>query len=398
MTVRPSIEEQFPQLWYSTIANWDKIIPVIREQFSSASSASLEIKEKTKKIIANQTTPIMQVEAIHKYVLDEITTISLQSRFLGYKFQPAGITFSQGTGNFCDKAVLLYGMLQSASFPVLIALATEKNIPETTPPVPDVFTRIYVIVQSEGEELWLDPTQELKPKNIVLLNQTALLINNSSYEWQHFSMLSTQNSNANLNITLNLETYQGTAHISINGIYNPYYSLRSDEGKKNYMQRLLKQLFLNVFVKNVNTRKLDYNNGDFDVTFVFENVLNPAVPYERFFINSHFLYPVFCDIPLIPAHRVTPLALPTPFAESITLNIITPKIWEISAFPENKEIKCKTGSYTSHIQKESGKIQWTWQSALSNCMLNPDEYDGVRSILTSVNMESNRTLYFHLNN
>lgn len=152
-----------PDILVSSFGSWDEIAGWVGDRVRERREPTPEIRERVRELTAGMTTDRAKVEALYRFVSEEIRYVALVLGQGRYRPHPAADVLRNGYGDCKDKHTLLAAMLQVEgieSRPVLIHSQRRELLDV---PSPSQFDHMITMVPLAGDTLWLDATSGVAP-------------------------------------------------------------------------------------------------------------------------------------------------------------------------------------------------------------------------------------------
>jgi hypothetical protein len=152
------LENIAPRLLYTTASSWQAIGEWFRQKFEVHAGGGPEIDELTAQLTGSVTNSEEKINAIYRYVSDNVRDIGLPLGLDGYEPNDPGTILHNRYGDSKDKSLLLTAMLRKAGFQAdpMMYQSGDVRVPADFPSTA-MFDRLGVIVDaSKGNHYWLD--------------------------------------------------------------------------------------------------------------------------------------------------------------------------------------------------------------------------------------------------
>ena len=174
-------EEQgkLPSVAWTTFRNWGAVGEWYRGLELSRATPEDEIKTKVAELIAGKTTEEDKIRAIYEYVSTQVRYIGVAFGVGRYQPHQAVEVLHNQYGDCKDKATLLTAMLAAAGVPSDAALIGAGLRFNEAVPSPASFNHLITHLKLNGQEVWLDSTEEVAPYRMmysVLRDREALVV------------------------------------------------------------------------------------------------------------------------------------------------------------------------------------------------------------------------------
>ncbi|BDD03807.1 DUF3857 domain-containing transglutaminase family protein [Aureibacter tunicatorum] len=147
------------RLQISEYPTWKSVVDWAMPLYTLQNIAPV-IKEKVNEVKRQYPNKSDQITALIRFVQDEIRYLGFEDGIHGYKPHDPTQIFSQRYGDCKDKAFLLIHMLDELNVEAYAALVNSSNnkIFNYCQPSPYVFDHCIVVINDEGENIWVDAT------------------------------------------------------------------------------------------------------------------------------------------------------------------------------------------------------------------------------------------------
>ncbi len=236
-----AIENIVPRLLYTTAPSWSVIADWFRSKFNHA-DLSEQLRQHTTAIITDLSDNAKRIQAIYRWVSDEVRSIDLPLGLRGYQPNTLDVILKNQYGDSLDKAHILTAMLRAAGFEANPLLFSSESIhnPDTLPTLA-FFDSVGVVIQGlPNGDIWLDPEENNLHAGLFIRGQNtqALIVTPSKYHIVTVPELNPEKSISHQKIDLQLNP-DGTAIGRFRWTGTGYfdYAARNDLRQRTPMER-----------------------------------------------------------------------------------------------------------------------------------------------------------------
>jgi len=147
-----------PRLYYSSCPGWKELRKWLWNQFAQKIKVTSAIQTRANELTSRLKSDEEKIQAIFLWVTTRVRNVPLPLGITGYTPNPADSVLKNMYGDWRDKAVLLTALLRASGIKAWPAFVKRsgKDI-NMDIPSPKQFDGIYVLAQTEGTKLWLEP-------------------------------------------------------------------------------------------------------------------------------------------------------------------------------------------------------------------------------------------------
>jgi predicted transglutaminase-like cysteine proteinase len=170
---------KLPSVAWTTFPNWAAVGEWYRGLELSRTAPDDEIKAKVAELTAGKTTEEEKIRAIYEYVSTQVRYIGVAFGVGRYQPHEAIDVLHNQYGDCKDKATLLTSMLAAAGVPSDAALIGAGIRFNEAVPSPGSFNHLITHLKLNGQDVWLDSTEEVAPYKMllsVLRDREALVV------------------------------------------------------------------------------------------------------------------------------------------------------------------------------------------------------------------------------
>lgn len=170
---------KLPSVAWTTFPNWAAVGEWYRGLELSRTAPDDEIKAKVAELTAGKTTEEEKIRAIYEYVSTQVRYIGVAFGVGRYQPHEAVDVLHNQYGDCKDKATLLTSMLAAAGVPSDAALIGAGIRFNEAVPSPGSFNHLITHLKLNGQDVWLDSTEEVAPYKMllsVLRDREALVV------------------------------------------------------------------------------------------------------------------------------------------------------------------------------------------------------------------------------
>ncbi len=343
-----------PRLIFSTCPDWGALLGYVGKGLTD----KFLLSEKSKATLLStitDSTELARALAIRKIVADQIGTVNINPSLLGYRISSAEEVFHRNYGHALDKAVLLATLfkVQGACADVLLTSATNQ-FEESVPSLRQFNGAVVRLKQTDDSAIFLLPTgTQDRPAEYDLAGKTLLDLSGSEPNLIEMPAISADENVLSLQASLTVDTTwvaKGTIRLEAKGALLPSYELTDTESKRAFVQKAVSQIFGKndkgkITVDSVRMEG-DVFLAEMKADGLFEEVGNQKL-FEFGGLSS-----VLDEwhISAAPTKRFTPLQLPAPITEHITVTFNFPDSFAVAG--EMKDVV---------MENEMGRLSLTWQ-------------------------------------
>jgi transglutaminase-like putative cysteine protease/tetratricopeptide (TPR) repeat protein len=159
---------KLPSVAWTTFPNWAAVGEWYRGLEASRTTPDDEIKAKVVELTAGKMTEEDKVRAIYEYVSTQVRYIGVAFGVGRYQPHQAVDVLHNQYGDCKDKATLLSAMLAAAGVPSDAALIGAGIRFNEAVPSPASFNHLITHLNLNGQDIWLDSTEEVAPYRMML--------------------------------------------------------------------------------------------------------------------------------------------------------------------------------------------------------------------------------------
>ncbi|HEX4154203.1 MAG TPA: DUF3857 domain-containing protein [Acidobacteriaceae bacterium] len=170
---------KLPSVAWTTFPDWAAVGAWYRGLEGDRAVPDDEIKAKVAELTAGKTTEEEKIRAVYAYVSTQIRYIGVAFGIGRYQPHEAIDVLHNQYGDCKDKATLLTSMLATAGVPSDAALIGAGVRFNEAVPSPGVFNHLITHLKLNGQDVWLDSTEEVAPYRMmytVLRDREALVV------------------------------------------------------------------------------------------------------------------------------------------------------------------------------------------------------------------------------
>ena len=154
----PGMAEIGDPLHVSTWKDWNAFMVWYRNLIKDQFSAGPRLRQKVQELTAGLDTPRKKVEALYRYVSNEIKYIAIELGIHSFKPYQANEIYERGWGDCKDKATLLIAMLKEIGIPGELVLVRTRNLGYLAPTPASLAMFNHAIVYIPSLDMYLDGT------------------------------------------------------------------------------------------------------------------------------------------------------------------------------------------------------------------------------------------------
>lgn len=176
----PSVDELFPWMEISTVANWHDVAKWLDEITNPQIDSSEEIAGRARVLIAGLPKAEDKIAALYHWIEDNFKFVQVDLAQAAYKPRKASQVYPSRYGDAKDLSTLLAAMLRDAGVTARLAFLESgraRKIGELLP-TPRHLTHCIVVAEADGKRFYLDPSAETARHDVILgrLCNTELLV------------------------------------------------------------------------------------------------------------------------------------------------------------------------------------------------------------------------------
>lgn len=376
----PSPEDYLPWATFSLKRNLDRELDAYTSYVEQQVASAPEIQAQAQKLIDGVTPPSKQVEALFRYVVDDVEMAG------GFVSVSALETLRMTRG---ARLSLLYAMLEAIGLEPQLALVRRFDAPtirsrfEGTSSYDDV----VLYVRAAGKDFWLQTDQELAPFNQLrsdLQGSDALIIAGTRVgettvvpKAPHLSSLNRsevelwldENGDAKIRYRFEYSQEYG-ADMRTSLVYVP-----SHRERVRFMEQYLSA---NYGPATIESLVIEGENDPNDpLVFVMEGVVEGIAidDGQELYIDRAIEPPASLFSRTNTPARTLPMLIEAPIYHDIDVTIHPPAGYQLTRVMEDSSLEQGENHYERRVTStESGRVQWRRSVRVQRAWLAPEEY------------------------
>lgn len=401
----PSLRDLACSISISSLNSWEQLArwyyTLIREQ----DHATPEMQKKTEQLLSGVRNRREKIRRLYEYVATNVRYVGIELGIWAIKPHAAGDVFKEGYGDCKDKATLLNTMLTVAgikSYPVLISAGDSREVIREVPSL-SYFNHMILVVEENGDFLWLDPTVEtcafgdLPPSD---QNRWAfIVVDEENSHFQKSPTFPAENNLKRIKTDIKVQTDLSIAvqeEVMLKGCFNT-----ETRAKLEHITPDNHDKFLREFIE-MDARA---QTEDFKI-FNLENMNEPL----RITVNyrcDDYIVPVggayLLEIPMIEhpyaallseANRSHPVVIGKNLTLKHEIHIRIPETFIIQSVPNNKAIATNLGEITVKYKRSKDTVVMTQQFILHQPIFDVQQVSQLKQLVSLAS--SDKTKYIML--
>jgi hypothetical protein len=222
---------------WSTAPDWACVRQWLESLALPAILVEPGLQNRADRLVLGAQSELERVARIHDFVLHGVRSIEWPISELGFRARPAADVLESGAGHALDKAVLEATLLEAAGLRATLAfVASLRDIPREIPN-PDALNEVWLVVDADGETLFLNPmTPAERLPAARRAGHAALFLDGASQGVSALQDAKTASNSTCLNLEISVREEEepsrgvmasGSLRISLAGTYDTISSLEA---------------------------------------------------------------------------------------------------------------------------------------------------------------------------
>jgi len=372
---QPDFKEYLPTLYFSTLE-----LSQITESLAHNKELILldgKAKNKVQDLISGKFTFFDKVMTLRNYVFSNISGSNFDLNLIGFKPQPAIMTFERGSGSYLDKAILLKAMCEAVGINTELAFCTNYSTEKPDLTLFSEFNVFLVHCKSEDDDqnILLDPNNNqtsLFPESVI--NKTVFSVGIDKvylikpFETHNLSSFKALLNYKDLKLTSKyVASGQYVEDLDINAFNSKFNSyLKSRKFEIDEKATSGKVLF-NLFEKEINCKIIMENYTDEIIKLEFPPIIGT--------FNEE-------NIMIVPTSRISPIKLKKINNEDYEVIIKLDDCDKRLLNPVEIEEENDIGLVEIKIQQIDKEIKFKRKLVLKRMFIDPKDYHFLYKIIS----------------
>ncbi len=391
-----------PTLIFSTCTDWKTASAHFAREIKSATAASESVKAQAEEAAEGVFEPGDIPLKLAEYVRKNVRTVNHSYDLYRTYHRDAERTLLTRYANPFDKAILLAAMLKTQGLPAEVALSAEVHQKDFTVPVLSNFDHFWVVTESGGKQLYLDPLKPLSSSSRKDLEGHAVFTMSFTGAEPVVVPENTPDDNC-LAMKLKLEiaddgSYTGSGYFKAAGYFSPCQEVTADkDGAEGWLKGKMKKLLPNLEFEKGKAIRLCCHESEFQFEFKGEKLgetvrgyltLNiPELPFNITALEPSGLHTSYLE-------RSNPVFFKGPGSQSLEMTVEMPEKWSLAFAPKDLVFKSEVGSAIIKVEDGGKTLKFTIKESLDNSEVAPENFPTLKKLYQIRNSRGNRNLVF----
>ncbi|WP_420398795.1 transglutaminase domain-containing protein [Flagellimonas sp.] len=381
---------ELPGFYRSYSKSWADVAKTIgnSDDYKNKLDKTKSFDDEIDSIISQNPTKIEKMNAIFKYVKDEITWNGMDGK---YFFNGIKKTLKEKKGNVADINLLLVAMLRYAGIdanPVIIS--TKDNLVPIFPTIDRLnYVLAYAII--DEQKYFMDATEEFSDLNVLPIkdyNWKGILIDNHDMVWKQIDIMSPGSSSNMYALDLNVNE-DGSCEGTCKARFDRHSALRF---RKAYKEQELESFLTDkekklsdIEINDYEAKKVDTYKGAVSESFNFYNDYGADVIDDKLYLKPLGFLSLE-ENPFKTESREYPVDFGYPFKDVYMVNIGIPEGYKVDFIPAPTVMNMpdKMGSFKYIVAQEGNKITVRVNFEINRAMIAAVTYPYLREFFKQV--------------
>lgn len=326
------------------------------------------------------------VNTLSEYVRDNVRTVNYSSDDFSWFQRSSETTLKSRYGSTFNKAILLGALLRAKDFKSYVAVSSDIIDEVLDVPMTSIFDNFWVVVQVNGENLFIDPEVPFSKHSYKDLAGNIIFVldfEDNTPEISDVFPLESNNVVFNMNIKIKDDgSYSGNGYFEAGGFFNPYYEILASNTDK-WIGDHFDGILPNLKLENVNARKLSQCCVELNFDFKGENLgeveegfLKIDIPESPIGISS--LFPSGFNN-YYTKHK-NPVYLRGIGSLRLNLTFDLPDNWSTVYMPSGLEVESENILISSQSEILKSKLRLNSQYSILNSVFESGDYQDLHRL------------------
>jgi hypothetical protein len=343
--------------------SWQTTCAFVEERFyGPARRKDHGVAARARELVVAAKDPRQKAEAIYRFVRDQVRTRSDAGVLLAPDSTLEKV-LADASGDYAEKGLLLQAMLDKVGIASHLVWANERSsgLARMDVPNPVWFERALVAAELPSGRVYLDPTEPSLPFGTLLADEEgseAVLVDPHKPEVITLPALPAESNRRGATLALAIDgegQVRGTGELVLSG-QHAMRALAGSEPTKlvDEWTKWLQERFRGYDVSAVHVVAAPAG-GELRVTWSMAQRAEDVLGDEVTLLPSRPLGPLVQPLTLPAQERLTPVVLPFPDRDEVTIELTYPTGWKVEALPAAMTIDSKVGGLTVQASNDAEK-------------------------------------------